>query len=621
MRVFSGTLDTFQRKILLNEIFRDLEARFPHVVGHTVAPGEASSWRGSLPRLEAALRLAELRGDVHVTLEETIPYYSKRIDACLFGHNCDGRPQAVVVELKGWTEARARSDMAVDTFLGGGQRTEPHPSAQVGAYRQHLLDYRKAFQPPGEMAIASCAYCHNYPGIDPDDGLFHPRFDQIRDHSPTFGERDAEVLARYLRARLERGLGTSVLEAYDRHGIGPSKSLVDHAQQMIRDQGVFRLLDEQLIANDAIIRAAAAASRKRAKRQVILVRGGPGTGKSVIALNTLGEMLRRSLTVAMVSGSSAFTHGIRRILGDRLAGQIRFTDFFWDKADAFDVLVIDEAHRIRARSEPKVIKARRPTISQVEELMRAARVIVFFADENQIISPAEVGEPQIIRDTAKRIGAEFQEFLLAGQFRCNGSASYLDWLDDVFGLVDPVGLKLVVPTAFDFKLVDSPHELLEEVVRKNALKPNSARLLAGWCWPWSDPLADGLASDIQIGDFRFPWESKSGKRPPPGIPEAKHWAIDPAGVGQAGTVYSVQGFEMDHVGVIIGEDLVVRDGRWVANPRKNYSNSLRAKPPDVALPYLKRIYRTLLSRPTQSCSVYCVDKDTGDYLAGRIVRP
>lgn len=620
MRVFSGTLDTFQRKILLNEIFRDLEERFPHVVGHTVAPGEASAWRGSLPRLEAAMRLAELRGDVHVTLEETIPYYSKRIDACLFGHNCDGKPQAVIVELKGWTEARARSDTAVDTFVGGGERPAPHPSAQVAAYHQHLLDYRKAFQPPSEMAISSCAYCHNYPGIEPDEGLFHHCFDQIRDHSPTFGERDAEVLARYLRARLERGLGTAVLEAYDRRGIGPSRSLVDHAQQMIRDQGVFRLLDEQLIANDAIIRAAAAASRKRSKRQVILVRGGPGTGKSVIALNTLGEMLRRGLTVAMVSGSSAFTHGMRRILGDRVAGQIRFTDFFWDKPDAFDVLVIDEAHRIRAKSEPKVVKARRPTISQVEELIRAARVVVFFADENQIISPAEVGEPQIIRETAKRMGAEFQEFLLAGQFRCNGSASYLEWLDDLFGLVDPVGLKLVVPTAFDFKLVDSPHELLDEVVSKNASKPNSARLLAGWCWPWSDPRPDGLAGDIVIGDFRFPWESKSGKRPPPGIPEAKHWAIDPAGVGQAGTVYSVQGFEMGHVGVIIGPDLVVRDGRWVAAPRKNYSNSLRAKPPEVALPYLKRIYRTLLSRPTQSCSVYCVDEETRLYVAAHTVR-
>ncbi len=209
-----------------------------------------------------------------------------------------------------------------------------------------------------------------------------------------------------------------------------------------------------------------------------------------------------------------------------------------------------------------------------------------------------------------------------GKFRSNGSASYLEWLDDVLQLAPAArDLKLVVPTGFNFKLVDSPHELLAEVQAKNAAKSNTARLLAGWCWKWSDPLPDGLVDDIQIGDFRFPWESKNGKRPPPGIPEAKHWAIDPAGVGQAGTVYSVQGFEMDHVGVIIGPDLVMRDGKWIAAPAKNYSNSLRRKTPEIALPYIKRIYRTLLSRPTQSCSVYCCDEETKKYLADRIIRP
>ncbi len=622
MRVFSASLEEFQRKVMTNQIFRDLEAGFRGVVGHTVAPSEASAWRGSLPRLEAALRLAELRGDVHVTLEERIPYFSKRIDACLFGHDQDGSPYTVVVELKGWAEAEARDDVSVETFLGGADRIEPHPSAQVQGYHQHLVDYRRAFHSPGALSIASCAYCHNYPGIEPDEGLFHPRFDVLRDHSPTFGERDAELLAKYLRVRLERGHGSAVLDVYDRRGVGPSKSLVDHADRMIREQGVFRLLDEQLVANSAIMRALKTAAHKRRRKQVILVRGGPGTGKSVIALNALGEMLRQGLHVYLVSGSSAFTHGLRRILGKRLEGQVRFTDFFWDAApDSIDCLVIDEAHRIRARSQPKVMGHLRPKVSQVEELIRAARVTLFFADENQIIQPDEVGEPAVIRETAKRMGAQFEEFLLCGQFRCNGSAQYLDWLDDMLELVPSEGIKLVTPTAFDFKVMDRPHDLLAEVMDRNAAKPNSSRLLAGWCWPWSDPLSDGLVDDIQIGDFRFPWESKNGKRPPAGIPEAKHWAIDPAGVGQAGTVYSVQGFEMQHVGVIVGPDLIVRNGRWVADPRKNFSNGLRAKPPDVALPYLKRIYRTLLSRATQSCSVFCVDEETRGYIASRIVRP
>lgn len=623
MRVFSAPLEEFQDKLLTNQLFRDLEARFPLVAGHSVVRGEASSWRGSLPRLEGALRLARLRGDVHITLEERVPYFSKRIDACLFGHAADATPFAVIVELKGWMDARRQDDDNVTTLLGGADRLEPHPSAQARGYHQHLLDYRRAFQEPSPVGLASCAYCHNYPNTPPDKGLFHPSFDLLREETPTFGENNAKGFAEFLQARLARGHGSRVLEAYDRRGIGPSKSLIDHAGQMIREQGVFRLLDEQLAANNAIQRTVVDASRKRGKH-VILVRGGPGTGKSVIALNVLGEMIRRQLEqVYMVSGSSAFTHGLRRILGKRLAGQIRFTDHFWNvEPNSIDALVIDEAHRIRAKSQPKVAGHLRPKIGQVEELIRAARVTVFFVDENQIISPTEVGEPGLIRETAQRMKVRYKEFTLTGQFRCSGSASYLEWLDDVLCLSDsPQGLKLVVPVGFDFKMADSPHDLLAEVRARNRACANSARLLAGWCWPWSDPLADRLVEDIQIGDFHFPWESKNDKRPPPGIPEAKYWAVDPAGVEQAGTVYSVQGFETAHVGVIIGPDLVVRNGKWVADPRKNFSNSLRAKPPAIALPYLKRIYRTLLSRPTKSCTVFCVDEETRAFLSGRLVRP
>jgi uncharacterized protein len=384
---------------------------------------------------------------------------------------------------------------------------------------------------------------------------------------------------------------------------------------------VFRLLDEQLAANNEIVHAIRRAADGK-RRQVILVRGGPGTGKSVVALNALGEILRHELTVYLVTGSSAFTHGMRRVLGQRLKGHVRFTDYFWNKPDSADVLIVDEGHRIRAKSQPKVLGHLRPTIGQVDELIRASKVTVFLVDENQIISPNEVGEPSLVQAAAARHGAEFHSFTLTGQFRCSGSASYLEWLDDVLGLAsERQGLRLVVPVGFDLAIVDSPHELLREIRAKNARRPNSARLLAGWCWKWSDPMPAGLVDDIQISDFAFPWESKANKRPPPGIPEAKDWALDPAGVNQAGTVYSVQGFESPHVGVIMGPDLVVRSGEWVADPSKNFSNNLRRRTPAVALPYFKRIYRTLLSRPTESCRVYCTDEETREFLRDHIVRP
>ena len=621
MRVFSGAMQEFSKQLLTNELFLSLDRNYPRVVGRSAAPSERNSWRASLPRLEHALRLANVPIDTFITLEERIPYFGKRMDACLFGHANNGSPYVVITELKAWGDALATPEGNVRTVIGGSPQDEPHPSVQVHGYHEHLEDFLRAFQGGERLGLASCAYCHNYPGIIPDEGLFHPQFDSIRQESPTFGEHDAEILARYLNARLVGGRGQEVMSAYDEGGIGPSKSLIEHAGRMIQEQNVFRLLDEQIAANNAILRAVAGATSSTEKH-VILVRGGPGTGKSVIALNALGEILRRELKVFLVTGSSAFTYGMRQVLGRRLEALVRFTDFFWDaEENSADVLVIDEGHRIRAKSVPRVAKGLRPKISQVEELMRVAKVSVFFVDENQIISPEEVGEPGLIRETAWQLRADFKEFHLVSQFRCNGSDAYLTWLDDLLGLTDtPQNLKLAVPDGFDFKVMKSPHELLEEVREKNRRAPTAARLLAGWCWPWSDPLPDRLVDDVVIGDFHFPWESKSHKKPPLGVPEARYWAIDPAGVNQAGTVYSVQGFEMQHVGVIIGPDLVNRQGSWVADPRRNFSNALRTQPPSVALPYIKRIYRTLMSRGMQSCSVYCLDEETRRYFEDSLIQ-
>ena len=308
MRISSSSLSSFQSKLLTNGLFETLTQAYPRVVGRSVSPSEASSWRASLPRLEAVLRLADLPGNVWISLEERIPYYAKRADVVLFGYDMSGQQHMVVIELKAWEEATALDDGNVLIPLGGGLVTEPHPSAQVRGYQEHLLDFCKAFQSDHPMKLSSCAYCQNYRGNTPNNGLFHPQFAPLLAMSPTFGERDAAKVGTFLRARLSGGMGEEVLRTFDVEGIGPSKQLIDYANTMIQKQNVFTLLDEQLAANNAILKAVRKAT-KRTEKHVILIRGGPGTGKSVIALNTLGEALRNKLTVYFVTGSAAFTHG------------------------------------------------------------------------------------------------------------------------------------------------------------------------------------------------------------------------------------------------------------------------------------------------------------------------
>lgn len=610
----------FCHGVKTNRVFSDLEQAFFEVHGRTVGWSEKASWSGSLPRLSGVLELAGLTDTVHIALEVPVPYYSNRIDAVLYGHDKNNNPALLLVELKQWSDAKTDLNGKVSTQMGGRIVSTTHPSAQVDAYRRHLMNFIRACYNAPPIRIACCAYAHNY--RQRTGALFEPQFADVIERAPIFCAGDAELLASFIRAQIGNDHGSEIYDRIRIEGLSPSPNLIGIAAEMIRRQNVFTMLDEQIPAQRNIVRALTK-SIKRRRKSIILIDGGPGTGKSVIALDAFGHALREEKSAFLVSGSAAFTHGVRRLLGPDLASLVRFTDSFWDQPEnSIDVLVVDEAHRIRSKSQPRVPAAQRPTIPQLEELVRAAKVTVLFMDTNQIIDPDECGDPDQVVALARKMGADFGYHRLHAQFRCDGSDEYLKWADELFDLNGSAEPRVIqCPKVFDFDVFDSPQILLSWVRLKNSMEPNSARIAAGWCWPWSDPESDGsLVNDIVIGDFAFPWELKNDKRGKRGIPQAKYWAVDPAGVDQAGTVYSVQGFEFRHVGLIMGPDLVIRDGKWRVNPRANFRKSLRGKSPDVASIYIRRIYRTLFTRPLRSLRVYSVDAETRMFLRSRIRR-
>lgn len=609
----------FCHAVKSNRLFPLLETAYRAAVGCSASQAEQASWYGSLPRLSGLLDLCELPDSVLVGLEVQLPYYSERIDAVLYGESADGQPSLVLIELKQWSSASASTDGRLTIMMRSGPVQVVHPSLQVDGYRRHLLNFVRAFHNAPGVQIASCVYAHNYP--DRTGALFRSIPEKSISEAPVFSAVDVERAVEFIKLRIGAGNGAVIAERIRQEGFAPSRLLIDRASDLIRHQNVFTMLDDQIPAQKSIISAIRRAARAKSKT-IILVDGGPGTGKSVVALDALGHALRSNLTTYLVSGSAAFTHGMRRLLGLDLAPIVRFTDFFWDRAEnSVDVLIVDEAHRIRSRSQPKVISERRPKISQLEELVRAAKVTVLFMDTNQIIEPDEVGDPLRVAALAEQLGIRFESHLLQAQFRCDGSDAYLNWVDELFGLTTrDASPALQTPEVFDFDVFDRPQDVLNWVRARNRTEPNSGRLTAGWCWPWSDPLPDGtLINDIVIGDFTFPWELKNGKRGAAGIPEAKLWAVDPGGAEQAGTVYSVQGFEFRHVGVLMGSDLVVRDGCWVANPKQNFRNSIRGKSADIAAIYLRRIYRTLFTRPLRSIRVYSVDEETRSFLRSKVI--
>jgi hypothetical protein len=610
----------FCHEVKTNRVFGKLEQAFLECMGHMPGPAERDSWTGSLPRLSGVIELAKIPTNVLIGLEVQVPYYSQRVDAVLYGYDINDVAVVVLIELKQWSEGEATEDGRLNIRTRNGIVPMVHPSAQVDGYRRYLTNFVLAFHTEPRVNIACCVYAHNYPQRA--GALFNSLHSEIIDQAPVFCATDAEPLADFISVRVAKGRGAEVFDIIQRGGLAPSRLLIDSATSLIHQQSLFTLLDDQIPARTSIIDALRRAVRNKSK-SIILIEGGPGTGKSVIALDALGYSLQKKLCAFFVSGSAAFTHGVRRLLGADLAALVRFTDFFWDhEENSVDVLIVDEGHRVRERSIPRVSAERRPTISQLEELVHAAKVTVLFMDTNQIIEPNECGDPEQVAALAQRLSIKFVRHRLRSQFRCDGSDGYLRWVDDLFEMSDGQERRLLQsPEIFDFDVLETPDEVLKWVQNKNASEPNSARLTAGWCWAWSDPQPDGsLVNDINIGDFEFPWELKNGKKGHAGIPEAKYWAVDPAGANQAGTIYSVQGFEFRHVGVLMGEDLVVRDNRWVARPAANFRNSIRTKSPEVASIYLRRIYRGLFTRPLRSVRACSVDAETRSFLRSRVLR-
>jgi len=613
MRLYDGTLDDFREDVLNNRIADELEQRFEAYYRGRPSSSEYRSWENSLRALKDAFEydgLRELR-DNRIILEYRIPTTDRRIDALVFGKG-KGFQGLVLVELKQWSNEGVRDsdeEGNVRALIDYRWTTVPHPSLQVEGYYYGLKDNLTVFEQDPSVQIAPAVYCHNY-SRERDRVLYQKKFEKALERYPLFSKEDYEALGEYLKKRILGGPASDVYERFVGSLIKPSKQLMSYVREMVNNQQVFYLIDEQIAARNAIV--SRAKRMANGKKSVIIVKGGPGTGKSVIALETMAELLSEGKDVYYATGSNAFTNTLRKLVGVRARGRIKYFFNFTDRADdEVDAIICDEAHRLRANSNdyrvPRELRSDRP---QVEDIIRPAKLSVFFIDEKQVVRPNEVGSVQLIREAAKKFGAEIEEFELRTQFRCGGSESYMEWLDGILGISGEAKV-LSKNEPMGFEIVGSPEELREKIRERNEEKPNSARLVAGFCWPWSEPRDDGsLVDDVVIGSFRMPWEKKD---------EFWKWATDPSGMDQVGTVYTAQGFEFDYVGVIFGNDLVYdwEKKRWVGKPENSYDVMAKRGGEEQFTKYLQDTYRVLLSRAHLGVYVYFMDKGTEKYFRSK----
>ncbi|WP_395026153.1 DNA/RNA helicase domain-containing protein [Comamonas odontotermitis] len=590
-----------------------IHRHYVSATGRKVSEAEVRSWRESLGFMAKVLRDDEIPDDTGLAVEFHIPQSSKRIDMTLTGYGTDGAKTAVIVELKQWDQVKPTAkDAVVMTYLAKAQREVVHPSYQAWSYATLMEGFNEAVY-DGGIQLKPCAYLHNYARDGVIDGAHYEDYIQ---KAPLFlkGKDERAKLRDFIKQHVKHGQGADVLFELSSGRIRPSKALAESLANLLKGKPEFVLIDDQKTVYEACRAAASAAAET--KPRVLIIEGGPGTGKTVVAINLLVALTKLGLLGKYVSKNAA----PRRVYEAKVTGSMRrshFANMFTGSGafingtpNAFDFLVVDEAHRLNEKSGLYGNLGE----NQVKEIITAAKCAIFFIDEDQRVTLQDIGSKALIQRYAAEQGAVVEHFQLASQFRCNGSDGYLAWLDNTLDIRETANPTLD-GSNYEFRVFDDPVALHEAIEARNT--QNKARVVAGYCWPWLSK-RNPAAYDIEIGPtYKRRWNLDQ---------DGSLWIIAPNSVQEVGCIHTCQGLEVDYIGVIIGPDLLVRNGRIVTNAlaRDRHDKSLKglkrwmhedsAGAEEAADVIIKNTYRTLMTRGMKGCFVYSTDAETLAYF-------
>ena len=616
------------------------------------AENEIASWENNAPHIARLLTQCGAK-DSYVTFEFLVPFSRKRIDCMIYGKGDDNSENVIHIELKQWSNktvgvadsdgnfttddvANRQTDdviFNVEAFTGHANRIVAHPSQQVKGYQGYLSNFIEVFS-NHEVSLTGLAYCYNYTKNDTSKPsvLFDDKYAPLLSQYPTYAKDQFDELTEKLTGLLKKGEGLSIFNKVIDSPIRPSKKLLNEVSTMVEsgDTSAFALIDDQLVARNMILdKIRPYINNGEFEKSVIIVNGGPGTGKTVIALHILAELAKQMnngkvINVQYATKSASLLNGVKSKI--RPAARILFqnvTSYVPAVTDenAVDVLLIDEAHRIgRTSNSQYTPAARRTNLSQIDTIIRATKICVFFIDEKQAIRGAEIGSTNMIREAAAKYGAKVEECELKSQFRCNGSDNYMDWIEQVLYNL-PVTSKFDLAD-FNLQILDSPQEMYNRLVEEDNVPGQTARIMAGFCWKWSDRLDENgdLIKDVEIGDFKMPWEThRNFTRTPKGYVKWYEWAYKPEGIKQVGCIYTAQGFEFDYAGVIIGPDLIYNTESHKIETVKSATRDpmLRNAPTEATMTYddyVRNIYRVLMTRGMKGCFLYICDENLRNYM-------
>lgn len=718
--VLAVTLGEF-RSINSKNVFKDVMCNRAIEVGFKPGEPELISWAENYDALNILFTKSNIPDDVVIAFEYRAPV-GGRVDCMLFGKGKDGKKNVVLIELKAWEKVKlSYNNTLIETFTGGRLQDVDHPSVQAERYHTHFTNFINIFN-NGNTCLTSIAYCYNYSKKD-SNAIYHPNFEEVLKDYPLFVKEDKEQLATMLYKLLCKGQGADIYDALISAKPMPTDKLIDAAADIIIDKDNFYLFGDQNVAFKKFKSILDDTLSKNGK-SVIVIKGGPGTGKTVLALKMLSYVAKMGKIPFFTTRSTALRDQLREKVKDvkkvngKDASDLIGTIFDFRPSQfnesAIDLLLVDEAHRVAEKANDQTdgnytvnVECEgegnvHSPLSQTLSLIYCSKVTVFFIDDKQATESSEIGASDKILKIAKNYSSSIksdlakfekeqrkreqdypierkkldeeksrldknadslsqeelaklyqawdkkdrklereikwkygvqhvrsttnevhcEDYTLETQCRCLGGDKFVAWLDEVLYKA-PQSINLYLKKDdFNFKIFDNPSDLYDRIKQLNDPSHNiTARLCAGWCWPWVDKQVDrqtgDLKKEVQIGDFCMPWETKQAPRQEPYksmyAPDTNSWASHPMGINQVGCVYTAQGFEFDYVGVILGPDIEYDAEHDCLRciPKNNKKNRVSEKNGDTLI---RNIYRVLMSRGKYGCYIYCCDPKVSEYF-------
>ena len=617
MIVYSGSKKDFIDDVRSNQIGVIIEREVLRKLNRNSPNNEKLSWENSLQYMSQVLWDDAIPASAGVAIEYNLPMTNRRVDFILTGKDAERRDTAVIVELKQWQEVKKTDkDAIVKTQFQYGEKETSHPSYQAWSYASLIEDYNETVR--NELIqLQPCAYLHNLRTRKVINDEF---YEHHTSKAPVFISQDALVLSNFLKKYVKYGDSDNIMYRIEHGVIKPSKNLADSLESMLNGNTEFLMIDDQKLVYETALTLAYKASK--GKKQTLIVKGGPGTGKSVVAINLLVELTKREILVQYVTKNAA----PRDVFKKRLTGSKKKThidqlfkgsgSYTEVEDNQFGALIVDEAHRLNEKSGLYGNLGE----NQIKELISSSTFNVFFIDEAQRVTLIDIGSVDEIKRWAGHLESEVTELDLESQFRCNGSDGYIAWVDNSLGVRETANDSLE-GIDYEVRLFDDPKKLRSAIIEKNRIN-NKARVVAGYCWDWTSK-KDSSAFDIVIEDqdFKAQWNLTD---------DGGLWMIAENSVNQIGCIHTCQGLELDYIGVIIGNDFVVRDGKIItdAGKRSKHDRSIRGykkmlksdpvKARSLTENIIKNTYRTLLTRGQKGCFIYCTDSETQSYFADMI---